>query len=114
MADDSDTARIWIEQVQPGMQGTPLLAVLSARAEPLVRPYYGSTPNSQVNGIVTGISGGAAYEVMVGRANLGRTYWDAFAVSLVIAVCAILIGGIVSVAQRFLTRGHKEPQGEGQ
>ena len=111
ISDDSDTARAWIEQVQPKLQGTPLLAVLSARAEPLVRPYYSSAPDSQVNGIVTGISGGAAYEVMVGRANLGRTHWDAFGVSLVIAVCAILIGGIVSAAQTFLARRNKETQG---
>ena len=59
----------------------------------------------------TGISGGAAYEVTVGRANLGRTHWDAFAVSLVIAVCAILIGGIFSAAQAFLARRNKSTQG---
>jgi hypothetical protein len=112
ISDDSDTARLWIEQVQPLLQETPLLAVLSARAEPLVRPYYGDTPDAQVKGIVTGISGGAAYEVLVGRANLGRTYWDAFAVGLVVAIAAILIGGIVSLAQIYLVRRHGESRGE--
>jgi hypothetical protein len=77
-----------------------------------VRPYYGSAPDSQVNGIVTGINGGAVYEVMVGRANLGRTYWDAFAVSLMIAVCTILVGGIVSIAQMVISRRRGEPMGE--
>lgn len=112
ISDDSDTTRLWIEQVQPALQEIPFLAVLSTRAEPLVRPYYGDTPDAQVKGIVTGISGGAAYEVLVGRSNLGRIYWDAFAVGLVVAIAAILIGGIVSLAQTYLARRHKEPQGE--
>lgn len=110
ITDDTDTARSWIEQVRPGMRETPLLMVTSAQAEPMVRPYYGSLPDSQVNGIVSGLSGGAAYEVMIGKANLGRTYWDAFSIGLLMAVCAILIGGITSVAKRVLT--YKKFKGE--
>ncbi len=112
LSDDSDTARLWIEQVQPALQGTPFLAILSARAEPLVRPYYGDTPESQVQGIVSGIGGGVAYEAIMGQTNLGRTYWDAYTASLVIAVAAILIGGIVTLVQTYLTQRHREHQGE--
>lgn len=110
--DDPDTARSWIEQVQPRMGDTPLLAVVSAQAEPLVRPYYGTGPGAQVRGMISGLSGGAAYEVTVGRANLGRTYWDAFSISLVIAVGAILIGGTVNVVKLVLARSKKEYKGE--
>ena len=110
---DSDTARSWIEQVEPRINDTPLLTVVSAQAEPLVRPYYSNEPDSQVNGIVSGLSGGAAYEVAVGRTNLGRTYWDAFGVSLVIAVGAILVGGGVNGIQFVLAQFRKGKRGEG-
>ena len=79
-----------------------MLTVVSAQAEPMVRPYFSSGHNAQVSGIVSGLSGGAAYEVAVGRPNLGRTYWDAFAVGLVVALGAILIGGMVNVVQMLL------------
>jgi len=90
---DPDTARTWIEQVQPKMDNTPLLAVVSAQAEPMVRPYFGSETGAQVQGIVSGISGGTAYEVAVGGSNLGSRYWGAFSYGLFLAVSAILIGG---------------------
>jgi hypothetical protein len=102
ITDDPDSARSWVEQVQPWIGDTPLITVVSAQAEPMVRPYYGSGPDAQVRGIVSGLAGGAAYEVAVGRTNLGRQYWDAFSVSLVIAVSSILIGGVASVVQSIL------------
>jgi len=90
---DPDTARTWIEQVQPKMENTPLLAVVSAQAEPMVRPYFGSETGAQVQGIVSGISGGTAYEIAIGELNLGSSYLGAFSYGLLIAVSAILIGG---------------------
>ena len=90
---DPDTARTWIEQVQPKMENTPLLAVVSAQAEPMVRPYFGSETGAQVQGIISGISGGTAYEIAIGEFNLGSSYLGAFSYGLLIAVSAILIGG---------------------
>ncbi len=95
ITDDSDTARTWIEQVQPKLTNTPFVAVVSAQAEPMVRPYY----DVQVQGMVTGLMGGAAYEQTMGRDsyNLARVYWDAFSVGLILAVAAILVGGAVNI-----------------
>jgi len=112
ITENPEDARAWIEQVQPRLEDTPLLTVLSAQAEPMVRPYFSSEPNAQVNGIVSGLFGGAAYEVAVGRTNLGRTYWDAFSVGLIIALGAILIGGIVSGIQMLLPRDKNNSRGE--
>jgi hypothetical protein len=114
ITNDSDVARYWIEQAQPQIGDTPLLAVVSAQAEPMVRPYFGDGQNAQLQGIVSGLTGGAAYEVAVGKANLGRVYWDAFSVGVVIAIGTIVLGGAANVVQGLLAgektknRGKKE------
>ena len=112
ITEDPEDARAWIEQVQPRIGDTPMLTVVSAQAEPMVRPYFGSDQNAQVKGIVSGLSGGAAYEVTVGRTNLGRTYWDAFSIGLLIALGAILIGGLVNVVQLLFARNNNDARGK--
>ncbi|MBL7164169.1 MAG: hypothetical protein ISS57_16365 [Anaerolineales bacterium] len=95
ITDNPDTARTWIEQVQPKLQDTPLITVVSAQAEPILHPYVGGE-NAQVRGMVGGIIGGAAYEQVTGKPNLARIYWDALNFGLMTAIAAILIGGIVN------------------
>lgn len=95
LTEDPETARTWIEQVQPTLDGTPLVFVISAQAEPMVRPYYQGFPQ-QVQGFVAGLAGGAAYESGLPRTNLGRIYWDAYSFTVWLAVLLILIGGAVT------------------
>jgi hypothetical protein len=111
ITDDPDVARTWVEQVQPKLGGTPLLMVISAQAEPLVRPYFSDNQNAQVQGIINGLTGGAAYEVTVGKTNLGRTYWDAFSIGLIIAIAMVLIGGGANVILHLLTQSKRKDQG---
>ncbi|MEA2008993.1 MAG: hypothetical protein U9O54_07715 [Chloroflexota bacterium] len=96
ITDDPDTARLWIEQVQPHLGGTPLGIVASAQAAPLIRPYYKVTPK-QVSGIVAGIPEGAAYEQLNARGNLSQAYWDAFNIGVSATLVVLLIGGIVNL-----------------
>ncbi len=96
ITDNPDTARSWIEQVEPRLQGTPLIAVVSAQAEPILRPYVGGE-DAQVRGMVGGVIGGAAYEQVTGKPNLARTYWDALNYGLMTAIAAILIGGAANI-----------------
>jgi len=96
ITDDPDIARSWIEQVQPKLRDTPLVAVVSAQAEPILHPYVGGE-NAQVRGMVGGIIGGAAYEQVIGMPNLARIYWDALNFSLLAAIAIILIGGTFNV-----------------
>ncbi|MGE5222508.1 MAG: hypothetical protein ACM3PY_08730, partial [Omnitrophica WOR_2 bacterium] len=98
LTEKPETARNWIEQVQPFLQAkkTPLLMVTSAQAEPMVRPYYESSPR-QVNGLVSGLAGAAAYETLTGRPSTARTYWDSFGAGLLAAEILILIGGIIYI-----------------
>jgi hypothetical protein len=95
IVDDPETARNWVEQVQPYLGMTPLVIVVSAQAEPMVRPYYEGNPR-QIQGMIVGLLGGSAYEHMTGHEGLGRAYWDAFGIDLLLAVAIILVGAIVS------------------
>jgi hypothetical protein len=113
ITESSDSARAWIEQVQPALADTPLIMVVSAQAEPLIRPYYEGSPQ-QVNGMVTGLAGGASYEKSMPRTSLARKYWDAFSFGLLAAVVLIALGGVVvaaysSLSKRNQTGGEQEP-----
>jgi hypothetical protein len=105
ITDNPDTARAWIEQAEPVLEPSPLLMVVSAQAEPMIRPYYDS---GQVQGMVTGLAGGAAYENKRGRNGLASEYWDAFSLSLLVATILILIGGLVNASLSSLARSKRK------
>jgi hypothetical protein len=107
MTNDPDTARIWIEQVGPLLQldSTPLLIITSSQAEPLIYPYYVSTP-SQVQGLIAGLAGGLAYSRSVGSIQQNGL-WDAFSVGITVSGLIILIGGIIGVVIQMLSSGKK-------
>jgi hypothetical protein len=108
MTENPDVARSWIEQVQPflGTVDKPMLMVLSAQAEPMVRPYYETDPR-QVNGMISGLAGGAAFESISGAEGGARLYWDAFGAGLIIAAALILLGGIASLVLALLSKSDK-------
>jgi hypothetical protein len=92
MTDNPDTGRLWVEQAYPLLNASPLLMLVSAQAEPMMRPYLLS---GQVRGVVAGLEGGALYESLVGAVgkNGPRDYWDAFGMAMLAAELLILIGG---------------------
>jgi hypothetical protein len=93
-----DTARTWIEQVGPYLgEHTPLLMLLSAQAEPLVRPYYQEF-QQQVKGMVVGLVGGASYENLNGQPLLALTYWNAFNFAIIVAVVIIFLGALFNAS----------------
>ena len=93
LTDNPDTGRLWIEQAYPSLKTRPLLMVVSAQAEPMIRPYILS---GQVSGMVAGLEGATLYESQMGNAgqNGPRTYWDSFGVAMLAAELLILIGGV--------------------
>jgi hypothetical protein len=107
IVDDPDVARAWVEQVQPYLTGdgleTPLVMVVSAQSEPLMRPYYEAFPQ-QLQGFVAGMRGGASYARLTGRVSLPSQYWDAFSAGLTVAAVLIAIGGMVNVASILISR----------
>jgi hypothetical protein len=110
LVDDPDVARAWIEQVQPYLAAsdaeTPLVMVVSAQSEPLIRPYYEAFPQ-QLQGFVAGMRGGASYARLTGRSSPPTRYWDAFSAGLSVAALLIIVGGVVNVASMLISR--REP-----
>jgi hypothetical protein len=108
LTDDPDTARAWVEQVQPaladpaGGRATPLLMVASAQAEPLLYPYWQNEP-AQINGLVAGLRGGAFYEANI-RELRARRYWDAYSAGLTVAVAALAVGAALGLSRSLLGR----------
>lgn len=80
----------------------PLVMVVSAQAEPVVRPYFEGEPKV-VQGIVAGLPGGASYESMIGRSNLARNYWDAYGLGISLIVIMLLVGGVINIILHFTT-----------
>jgi len=107
LVDDPDVARAWIEQVQPYLAAsdaeTPLVMVVSAQSEPLIRPYYEAFPQ-QLQGFVAGMRGGASYARLTGRTSPPTRYWDAFSAGLSVAALLIIVGGGVNVASMLVSR----------
>ena len=91
------------------MNGNPMIAVVSAQVEPMIRPYYDSQ-QAQLGGLISGLSGGASYEVL-SRQNLARTYWDAFNIVLIVAVSTIFIGSAITIISDLVAK-RKDPGGE--
>lgn len=95
ITESPDTARMWIEQFQPVLRAKPLIMVLSAQAAPIVRPYYEGSPQ-QVQGIVSGMVGAAAYENLMGRVGFARSHGGAYSLGILAACILILLGGILN------------------
>ncbi len=87
----TDTARTWVEQTQSWIGDTPLVMVLSAGAEPLVRPYFEAS-EPQVDGILTGLPAAVSYRQYSGLPLDTGAQWDAFGIGM-LAIELILIAG---------------------
>ncbi len=103
-----DTARTWIEQVGPalGEKGTPLMMVVSAQAEPLVRPYFESSPR-QVSALIAGLRGGAFYEKLSQQPGPVSRLWGSYGLGLLAAAAMIFLGGLVSLVIGLVTAGKR-------
>jgi hypothetical protein len=97
LVDDPDIARIWIEQLGPSIIEpdvlTSFVLIASAQLEPVIRPYFESSPQP-VNGMVVGLRGGAAYSRLMESDGIPREYWDAFGMGAFVAALLILVGGL--------------------
>ena len=93
LTDNSDTARIWVEQAGLVLGETPLLMAISAQAEPMIRPYYDS---KQIKGLVTGLAGGKAFEQTLQISGLSQKYWEPFSYGLFLAELTILFSALWS------------------
>jgi hypothetical protein len=95
IADNPFSVRWWVEQVGPGTQADrPMVAAVSAAADPTVRPYYDhyNPQAGQLSGLVSGVTGTAAYEARLGKP--GRATQGLAAQSVVhLGLMVVSIGG---------------------
>ncbi len=97
ITDNADAARVWVEQTESLRGSAPFIIVASAQAAPMIQPYYDS---GQVNGIVSGLYGGAIFETRnAGRPGTARSYWDAYSLAMLLAMSLVLGGGLWNFAQ---------------
>lgn len=94
--ENTDTARFWIEQLTAYPMNSPLLMAASAQAEPVIAPYYLASP-PQVQGILSGLAGAAAYESVTLYPGDAMKNFSPFSVSGLLAVVIILIGSTIGV-----------------
>jgi hypothetical protein len=110
--ENPDVARTWIEQIQPLLGNTPLVLVVSAQSEPIVRPYYDASPR-QVQGLVSGFSSAVAYDALLGRSSAASEMWSPFAAALTAAVILMLVGVLVNAIAGIVIRSKAEVGTEG-
>ena len=113
LTDQADNARTWVEQAGQSLQENdiPLIMVVSAQADPMVRPYYASNPR-QIAGFASGVMGGVFLENLRGRAGPARLYLDAYSLTLMVAIFLLVIGSLVNLVAGQVT-GNTQIKGEG-
>ncbi len=100
LTDDADTARYWVEQIQPALQGRKLLMVSSAQIAPMLQPY---AETGQIDGLISGISGGAVYEKLRLKPAAAQAQWDGYQIALFLSILLILGGSFIK------SRGESKP-----
>lgn len=101
ITDRVDTARAWIEQVEPALDGRPLLIITSAQVAPMLTPYVNS---GQVEAMMWGIAGGMAYEQLAGVPAHAAAYWDAYRYGMYVGFAFILSGVLLRSITVFFSR----------
>ena len=103
ITENADTARYWIEQVQPALGSTPLIVVISAQSAPMLQPYFSS---GQVQGYLAGLNAATIYEELSQQPGVATINFSAFQYAMLVVTLIVFIGGVLSLV---LTR----PAGEG-
>jgi hypothetical protein len=101
--ENPENARSWIEQVQPGLKGTPLILVVSAQAEPLIRPYFEAIPQ-QIQGLISGLAGGVSYQSQISKNGQSSVYWPSYSIGMMFAGILIVIGGLINLGFAYVDR----------
>jgi len=99
LAATPDTLRWWAEQLTARPGAPPLLAGVSAQAEPMSLPYLQS---QQVKGMIVGIRDAVAYELKLGSVRQGEepqtlAPLESIATANVALIGLILLGGLVQL-----------------
>jgi hypothetical protein len=107
----TDNARVWAEQAHPYMGQTPLVMVLSAGAEPLIRPYYEAL-QPQVSGILSGLPAAVAYEQANGQQGEAQGRWDGYGSGMFAVEGVLAVGALYGAFLWLLRPDRRTPEEE--
>jgi hypothetical protein len=85
--------RLWLEQVQ-GPYQLPMVAGVSATADPFARPYYHNGSRKQLQGLITGLVGAAEYEWQRGQPASALASMDSQSLVHITIALLILFGNV--------------------
>jgi hypothetical protein len=105
--ENAETAKIWIEQVEPFLEETPIIMIVSAQLEALALPYY-EAGSDQIQGLISGHGSGLFYESISRGKEYPEAYWNAFNHTLLVAGLLIVVGVIISLSSRFFIDKRKQ------
>jgi hypothetical protein len=106
VTDNSENAKLWIEQIDLLVTDSDLLIISSVKASPLIQPYL---QTNQVDGMLSGIMGGLAFNLLSQSEmnNIGR-YWAIGQLAAIVFVFFILAGGVISIFKKALSSDRRE------
>ncbi len=95
LTDNSDQAKLWIEQMNLTVPDTSLLFISTAKASPLLQPYL---ETDQIDGVLSGIIGGLSYDLLSSKdTNEISRLWSINQLVVINFILFILAGGVISL-----------------
>ncbi|MBE0686456.1 MAG: hypothetical protein IH585_10690 [Anaerolineaceae bacterium] len=95
VTDNSENAKLWIEQINLLVTDSDLLLISSAKASPLLQPYL---QTNQIDGMLSGVMGGLAFNLLSQSAtNIIGKYWAIIQLVVIVFVFFILAGGVITI-----------------
>ena len=91
--------RLWVEQVQ-APYGLPMVAGVSATADPYARPYYNNGAQTQLSGLISGFVGAAEYERLGGQEGMATRGMDAQSLAHLAILLLVVVGNVAYFYQR--------------
>jgi hypothetical protein len=104
VTDTPQATRAWVEQAQQFAPRVKMVAVVSASAEPLVRPYAQGGADPQLDGVVAGLGGAARYEQHAGLPGTASARWPGLGGGLLAAALIIAAGNLLFGALSLVRR----------
>ena len=107
LTDNSEQAKLWIEQMNLTVPDTSLLFISTAKAAPLLQPYL---ETNQIDGILSGILGGLSYDLLSSSdTNEISKLWSINQLAVISFILFILAGGVISL---FSNAASSNPAGD--
>lgn len=89
LSDSAESAQVWVEQLSAREPALPIYLLVSARAKPLLQPYFDS---GQVSGMIGGLSDASNVE---NAPHAG--YLQAYRTGLIVLMGALVLGAAASI-----------------